>query len=221
LAIGQVIMWMGLPQIFMMPIAARLSTKIDNRILLTAGLMLFSGSCFMNTGMTVDTAGPELIAAQVVRALGQPFVMITITNFATLGVPPAQLPSAAGMFNMMRNLGGSVGIASLATLLTLREQFHSARVGESISLYDAVTRTRLEALTQNFMARGVDINVAQEMALRSLDNVVRKQSFVMAYNDAFLLLGASLLACLVFVWMGQRVIAGGAGAGAPRGAEAH
>jgi DHA2 family multidrug resistance protein len=106
-------------------------------------------------------------------------------------------------------------------LLTLREQFHSARVGESISLYDAVTRTRLEALTQNFMARGVDINVAQEMALRSLDNVVRKQSFVMAYNDAFLLLGASLLACLVFVWMGQRVIAGGAGAGAPRGAEAH
>jgi len=221
LAIGQVIMWMGLPQIFMMPIAARLSTKIDNRILLTGGLMLFAGSCFMNTGMTVDTAGPQLIAAQVVRALGQPFVMITITNFATLGVPPAQLPSAAGMFNMMRNLGGSVGIASLATLLTLREQFHSARVSESISLYDTVTRTRLEALTQNFMARGIDLNAAQDMALRSLDNLVRKQSFVMAYNDAFQLLGASLLACLVFVWMGQRVIAGGAGAGAPRGAEGH
>jgi DHA2 family multidrug resistance protein len=167
--------------------------------------------------MTVDTAGPELIAAQVVRALGQPFVMITISNFATLGVPPAQLPSAAGMFNMMRNLGGSVGIASLATLLTLREQFHSGHIGETVSLYDPLTRARLETLSQSFMARGAEANVAPEMAVRAIDNLVRKQSFVMAYNDAFLLLGVSLLACLLFVWMGQRVIAGGG----PRPAEAH
>jgi DHA2 family multidrug resistance protein len=217
LAIGQVILWMGLPQIFIMPFAARLSTMVDNRILLTIGLILFSGSCFMNTGMTVETAGPELIAAQVVRALGQPFVMITITNFATLGVPPAQLPSAAGMFNMMRNLGGSVGIASLATMLTLREQFHSAHIGETVSLYDPLTRARLETLTQSFVARGAEASVAPEMAVRALDNLVRKQSFVMAYNDAFLLLGVSLLACLILVWMGQRVIAGGG----PRPTEAH
>jgi DHA2 family multidrug resistance protein len=208
---------MGLPQIFIMPFAARLSTMVDNRILLTIGLILFSGSCFMNSGMTVDTAGPELIAAQVVRALGQPFVMITISNFATLGVPPAQLPSAAGMFNMMRNLGGSVGIASLATLLTLREQFHSGHIGETVSLYDPLTRARLETLSQSFMARGAEANVAPEMAVRAIDNLVRKQSFVMAYNDAFLLLGVSLLACLLFVWMGQHVIAGGG----PRPAEAH
>ena len=209
LEIGQVIMWMGLPQIFVMPLAARLSTRIDNRILMTFGLILFSGSCFMNASMSVETAGPQLIAAQVVRALGQPFLMITLTNFATQGVPVAQLPSASGMFNMMRNLGGSVGIASLATLLTLREQFHSARVGESISLYEPTTLARLDALIQNFMLRGADSAAAQEMAVRSLDNLVRKQSFVMAYNDAFLVLGASLLGCIVVVWMGERVIGGG------------
>jgi len=208
LEIGQVIMWMGLPQIFIMPVAAKLSTRIDNRVLLTFGLLLFSGSCFMNSHMTVDTAGPELIAAQVVRALGQPFVMISMTNFATHGVPIAQLPSASGIFNMMRNLGGSVGIASLATLLTLREQLHSARVGDSVSLYDVSTRSRIDAIAQNFSSRGINETAAHDMAIQTIDNLVRKQSFVMAYNDAFLMLGASLLGCLVVVWMGQRVIGG-------------
>ncbi|MDP1069272.1 EmrB/QacA family drug resistance transporter, partial [Klebsiella pneumoniae] len=83
--IGLVIMWMGLPQLFIMPFAARVSTKVDNRIMMSAGLALFALSCFMNTHMSADTAGPELIAAQIVRALGQPLIMITLTNFAVNG----------------------------------------------------------------------------------------------------------------------------------------
>jgi DHA2 family multidrug resistance protein len=209
--IGLVIMWVGLPQLFIMPFAARLSTRIDNRVLLTIGLVMFATSCFMNIGMTAETAGPELWAANVVRALGQPLIMVTITNFATMGVPLAQLPSSSGMFNMMRNLGGSVGIAGLATLLTSRENLHSARIGEAVSLYDGATRARLDTLAQGFMNRGAEATQAQDMALRALDNVVRRESFVMAYNDAFLVLGVALLACLIFVWMGKRVI-GGAGA---------
>jgi DHA2 family multidrug resistance protein len=105
-----------------------------------------------------------------------------------------------------------VGIATLATLLTNREQFHSARIGESVSLYDTVTQSRLDALAQDFVARGADAAAAAEMALRALDRVLRRESFVMAYNDAFLVLGVSLLACLLFVWMGKRVV-GGAGGG--------
>lgn len=210
--IGMVIMWVGLPQLFVMPIAANLSTKVDNRILLTVGLVMFATSCFMNVHMSADTAGPELWAANVVRALGQPLIMVTISNFATQGVPMAQLGSSSGMFNMMRNLGGSVGIATLATLLTNREHFHSARIGEAVSLYDTATQGRLDTLAQNFIARGADSSAAQDMAMRALDNVVRRESFVMAYNDAFMVLGVSLLLCLVFVWLGKRVI-GGAGPG--------
>jgi len=209
--IGLVIMWMGLPQLFIMPFAARVSTKVDNRIMMSAGLALFALSCFMNTHMSADTAGPELIAAQIVRALGQPLIMITLTNFAVNGVPPQLLPSASGMFNMMRNLGGSVGIATLATLLTNREHLHSNRIGEAVSLYDPGTQARLDALTQNFAAKGVDLAAAQDMAVKALDNIVRRDSFVMAYNDAFLILGVSLCACIAIVWLGNKVL-GGAGA---------
>ena len=210
--IGLVIMWMGLPQLFIMPFAAKLSTQVDNRIMMSVGLGLFALSCFMNTHMSADTAGPELIAAQVVRALGQPLIMITLTNFAVSGIPPSLLPSASGMFNMMRNLGGSVGIATLATLLTNREHLHSARIGEAVSLYEPATQARLDALTQTFTTRGFDPVTAQDMALKALDGVVRRDSYVMAYNDAFLILGLALLSCVLIVWMSKKVMGGTAGA---------
>ncbi|RZI93530.1 MAG: hypothetical protein EOP39_31340 [Rubrivivax sp.] len=137
--------------------------------------------------------------------------MITLTNFAINGIPPQLLSSASGMFNMMRNLGGSVGIATLATLLTNREHLHSARIGESVSLYEPATQARLDALTQTFASKGFDPATAQDMAMKALDNVVRRDSFVMAYNDAFLILGIALISCVVIVWMSKKVL-GGAGA---------
>jgi MFS transporter, DHA2 family, multidrug resistance protein len=169
----------------------------------------------MNAFMSADTAGPELILAQIVRALGQPLVMTAVSNFATLGVPPTLMASSSGMYNMTRNLGGSVGIAVLATLLTTRQQVHSARIGESVSLYDLATQTRLDQLTQNFIARGAEPSAAAEMALRTVDNIVRRESFVMAYNDAFLVLAAALLACIAVVWLGRRVVGGEGPAPAP------
>ncbi len=209
--IGLVIMWMGLPQLFIMPFAAKLSTKLDNRIMMSVGLTLFATSCFMNTHMSADTAGPELIAAQIVRALGQPLIMITLTNFAVAGIPAHLLPSASGMFNMMRNLGGSVGIALLATLVTNREHFHSARVGEVVSLYEPATVARLDGVAQSLAGRGVELSAAQDMAIKTLDNIVRRDSYVMAYNDAFMVLGVALLSCVAIVWLSKKVL-GGTGA---------
>lgn len=68
--------------------------------------------------------------------------------------------SASGLFNMMRNLGGSIDIASLATLLTNREQFHSNRLGEAVSLYNPATQERIYQLTQYFVSRGADLSTA-------------------------------------------------------------
>jgi DHA2 family multidrug resistance protein len=75
--IGEVIMWVGLPQLFIMPFVAKLSSKIDNRILCSFGLLLFGGSCLMNAYMDATTGYDQLLLSQVVRALGQPFVMLT------------------------------------------------------------------------------------------------------------------------------------------------
>jgi DHA2 family multidrug resistance protein len=212
--IGEVIAWVGLPQLFVMPFVARLSQKIDNRILCMFGLSLFGVSCLMNAYMDASTGYDQLMVTQVIRALGQPFVMLTLSNFAMSGIQPKDMPSASSLFNMTRNLGGSVGIALLATALTNREHFHSARLGEAVSLTAAATQTRLDQLTQAFMSRGFDPATAANQAIEAIDRIVRRESFVMAYNDGFYIVGAILLGAIIPLWFADKVKSpGGAGSG--------
>src|SRR5450830_192891 len=212
--IGEVIMWVGLPQLFIMRFVAKLSGKIDNRILCTFGLLLFGGSCLMNAYMDASTGYDQLMLSQIVRALGQPFVMLTLSNFAMNGIAPKDMPSASSLFNMTRNLGGSIGIALLATSLTQREHFHSARIGESVSNYALNTQERLSALTSSFINGGYDSATAADMALKAVDGIVRREAYVMAYNDGFFLVAMVLFACIGVLWFSDKVKApSGAGGG--------
>ena len=211
--IGEVIMWAGLPQLFIMPFVAKLSSKIDNRILCTFGLLLFGGSCLMNAYMDASTGYDQLLLSQVVRALGQPFVMLTLSNFAMNGIEPKDMPSASSLINMTRNLGGSIGIALLATALTSREHFHSQRIGESVTGFAAATQERLAALTQSFMSKGFDATSASDMALKAVDGIVRREAYVMAYNDGFFLVAAVLFGCIGVLWFSDKVKAPSSGGG--------
>ncbi|WP_051293635.1 DHA2 family efflux MFS transporter permease subunit [Pseudoduganella violaceinigra] len=213
--IGEVIMWAGLPQLFIMPFAAKLSMKVDNRILCSIGLGLFGVSCIMNAYMDATTGYDQLLLSQVVRALGQPFVMLTLSNFAMNGIAPKDTASASSLFNMIRNLGGSIGIALLATQLTQREHFHSARLGEAVNGFSAATQLRLDQLTQSFIGKGFDPITASDKALKAVDSIVRRESFVMAYNDGFLIVGGILLSCILILWLSDKVKSpSGGGAGA-------
>jgi DHA2 family multidrug resistance protein len=203
--IGEVIMWVGLPQLFIMPFVAALSSRVDNRILCTIGLALFGYSCLMNAGMDASTGYDQLLLSQVVRSLGQPFIMLTLANFAMQGIAARDMASASSLFNMTRNLGGSIGIALLATALSSREHFHSARLGESVSSYAAPTQERLAQLTQSFIAQGFDATTAANQALLAIDRVVRRESFVMAYNDGFYIIGMVLLSCIAALWFADKV----------------
>ena len=116
---------------------------------------------------------------------------------------------------MTRNLGGSVGIALLASALTNREHFHSARLGESISIYSAATQQRLDQLTQMFVANGADAATAASQAIAAIDRIVRRESFIMAYNDGFVIMGYVLTACIALLWFANKVKSpSGPGAGA-------
>lgn len=208
--IGAVIMWMGLPQIIMMPIAAKLSKRVDNRIICSAGLLLFSISCFLNSNMTSATTGSELIVSQIFRALGQPLIILTLSNFATARLELANMGSASGLFNMSRNLGGAIGTALLATGLTIREQVHSLRLGESVTLFSQATVERLKHLSENlFLSVQGSSPDATQQALLTLDAIIRRESYVMAYNDCFLILGVVLIASILLIWLADPVIAGG------------
>lgn len=199
--IGETIMWSGLPQVFMMPLAVLLLRRFDARLLLTAGLLLFSASSFMNAALTSLTAYDQLRWTQVVRALGMPLVIVPITTLATGQLEPEHSGSASALFNMFRNLGGSVGIALLATQMDWREKFHSFRLGETITAFSPAANERLAGLAQHFVALGADVVSAGRQALGALAGTVRREALVMAYSDCFHLLGLLLLAMLLLVWL--------------------
>ena len=210
--IGEVIMWSGLPQLFLIPLVPKLMQRFDARYLAALGYSLFAVSCFMNSTMTHDTGIDELRWSQLVRALGQPLMIVPLTSIATGTIEPQQAGSASGLFNMMRNLGGSIGIAILSTLLTRRQQFHSNRIGESVSLYNPETQQRIDQLTQNFISKGSDPTTAHNQAIATIDNIVRREAFVMAFNDGFYFVGFALLLSGLTLLFCKKVKAGAGGA---------
>ncbi len=204
LQIGETIMWAGLPQLLVTPLVPKLMQRFDLRFLTAVGLSLFAVSCFMNSTLTENTGLPQLIPSQIVRAMGQPLVLTPLSSIATAGVAASQVGSASALYNMARNLGGSTGIAALSTLLSRREQLHSNRLGESISLYNPLTQQRIEQLTQLFASRGSFPGQAHDQAIAALDQTVRTQATIMAYNDCFYFMGCALLASALLVLLLQK-----------------
>ncbi len=212
--IGTVLAWTGLPQLVLIPLVPRLMQKFDARIIIGVGFILFAGSNFMNIFMTNDYAADQLLWPNVVRAIGQALVMAPLSAVATAGIEPENAGSASGLFNMMRNLGGAVGIALLQTVLTKREQYHSNVLTQSVSVFEQATRTRLEQLTQYFINHGVlDRADASHRAYVAIGHIVQKQAYILAFSDTFYLLGIALIVALIavlFLKKAGHVSAGGA-----------
>jgi DHA2 family multidrug resistance protein len=197
--IGQAMMWLGLPQLLIIPFVPQLMQRFDPRVILGIGLALFATSCLMNSSMSYDNSGPQLIASLLVRAMGQPLIMVPLSTLTTSGIEGAQAAGASALFNMMRNLGGSIGVAMISTFITRREQFHSSRIGESVYQGSIALQGRIDSLTQYFASRGADLAFAHDQAVKMLDSIVRRESFLMAFNDAFLIMGITLLLSLIAV----------------------
>ena len=196
--IGMVLAWTGLPQLLLIPLVPRLMRRFDPRLIIGIGFALFAASNFMNIYMTNDYATDQLFWPNIVRALGQALVMAPLSAVATAGIEAENAGSASGLFNMMRNLGGAVGIALLQALLTKREQYHSNMLMQSVSMLEQATRTRIDQLTQYFINHGVvDRAEASHRAVIAIGHIVQKQAFILAFSDTFYLLGAALIVALM------------------------
>jgi DHA2 family multidrug resistance protein len=196
--IGMVLAWTGIPQLLLIPLVPRLMKRFDVRLLIAVGFALFAASNFMNVYMTGDYASDQLFWPNVIRAVGQALVFAPLSAVATAGIEQENAASASALFNMMRNLGGAVGIASLQTFLSKREQFHSNILTNSVSVFEEATRARVARLTTYFMNHGVsDQATATHKAVVAIAGSVRKQANIMAFSDTFFLLGAALVVALL------------------------
>ena len=197
---GEVIAWTGLPQLLLIPLVPLLMKRIDARVLVGTGLLVFAASCFMNMEMDQNYAAPQLFWPNIVRAIGQAMVMTPLSAIAMLEIAPQEAGGASGLFNMMRNLGGAIGTAAIETFFTKREQFHSAIITPDVSLLEPATRSRLTDLQQYFMSHGFpDPASAMHRAIIAVGDTIRAQATIMGYADCFALLSAVLLVAAVLV----------------------
>jgi len=203
--IGTVVAWTALPQLLTIPLVPLLLRRIDARWLAGLGLVLFAASNIMISGMTSDVAAEQLLVPNVVRAVGEGLVATPLSLLALAGIGAADAASASALLVITRTLGGAIGIATLKSVLARREQLHVDQMREGVSLLGQDTRDRLELLTRYFMDRGGnDAVVAGRKAVAAMARSVYEQATVMAFGDAFYILGATLLLALVTVALYRR-----------------
>ncbi|SDS00014.1 MFS transporter, DHA2 family, multidrug resistance protein [Halopseudomonas litoralis] len=186
LQIGQVIMWMGLPQLLLIPLVPILMRFVDPRLICAAGFLLFGLGSFLSGSLNPDFAGDQFIFIQIIRACGQPMILVPLSILATAMIPPSEAGSASSLYNILRNLGGAIGIAVLATVLDSRAAYYFDILRSYVTAGSYAATDRLALLGEQLGS--------PEAALRLLDQQVREQAQIMAYNDAFHFIGI-MLAC--------------------------
>ncbi len=192
--IGTVLAWTGLPQLLLIPLVPKLMQRFDIRYIAFVGLALFALSAFMNIEMSLDYSGDQLFVPNIIRAIGQALTLAPLSAISLGSVAPQDAAAASGISNMMRNLGGAIGTALLATIVTKREQFHSNIIGQSVHLGREEVRARIEQMTNFFLAHGVsDPATAHQQAIIALGNTVKRQALVMGFSDAFAVVGVVLV----------------------------
>jgi DHA2 family multidrug resistance protein len=183
----------------MMPVAAKLTQKLDPRPLIVVG---FLGLLFSVVGLahlTPSTGQPQLFWPLIGRAMGTVFMFLPL-SMATLGpIPKEELQNASGFLNLTRQLGGSVGVALLTTLLARRQAFHRSMLVESVGAIAPDVTQRLSALTARFAGSGFSLQEAQQRAVALLDGSVNLQALVMSFNDTFWATAALIVVSLPLV----------------------
>ena len=187
LMIGETVFISGLAMFAGAPLAGILAGKLDLRVMLLIGFFGFAASTWMLTGMTADWDFQELFWPQALRGLSLMLCMVPINNLALGTLPPDQLKGASGLYNLMRNLGGAVGLAVINTVLTDRRALHYQRLSESITWANEEALRQLDMMARNLTAQGLD---GQAGALAQMARRLQGQAAVMSFIDIFVIITA-------------------------------
>jgi len=183
-----------------MPIAGRLYNRLGPRLMVGAGLALSAVSTFMLAGLNLDTSYVGLIVPQMWQGLAFSFIFVSLSTAALATVPRPRLTNATALYNLIRQLGGSFGIAIIATLLENRQRFAAVHLGRHLSPFNAQFAWRYQAISQGLsQLHGFPTNVANQKALALLNGMVQQQAAVMAFDYAFYLVGVLFIVALPLV----------------------
>lgn len=193
---GQVILPGALASAFTMAIVGRNASRFDARPAIIAGAFLFLWSMWLLSRLTLGSGQDELFWPLILRGVGLGLIFVPLTNATVAGLPMRSIGQGTGLFNLMRQLGGSLGIAIMATMLSRLTKVEKAVLTDHVGNADPATIERLTLLTRGLMARGADAAVAKQQALLVLDQQISAQASVLAFSRLYLVSGILLVAAL-------------------------
>jgi DHA2 family multidrug resistance protein len=193
---GKIILPGALATAATMAFVGKNAGKLDARVTVTIGTFLFLLSMYMLSTLTMDAGAHDMFWPLIWRGVGLGLIFVPLTNATMADLPTKELAQGTGMFNLTRQLGGSMGIAVMATLLTRFTTQQRAVLVEHLVPGSPATQARLDMLTHGLMAKGMNAIAAQHQALAILDRQVGAQASVLAFSKIYLLSGLLLVASL-------------------------
>lgn len=216
LDIGTTVFVTGIAQLFGTVLVARLSQRVDARHMITVGLLLFATSLWLTSQLTAQWGFAALLAPQALRGFAIMMCIVPSVNMALSGFAMTELRYASGLFNLMRNLGGALGIAIVNTWLGDHSRIHAARFGESLGEAGRHAGGFIAALAARVGEYTPDPAQALLIAQGEMAKVIARQSLTLAFNDVFRLMAWIFLAALIMVPLCRSSLAP-----APPNADAH
>jgi len=207
---GLVITPRGITIMVLMPLVGFLVTHYDARKLIAAGFAVVALSLFNMTRFNLQIDFATMVWASVLQAVGIAFLFVPINTAAYAHLPREKSNAASGLINLSRNIGGSVGISFVTTMLARRAQFHQTVLVSHINSYDANVASATHTLVGAFTSAGATAWTATQQAYGALNQLVLQQANLQAFVDNFWLLGVSLLAMIPAVFLMRKSTPGGA-----------
>ncbi|GAA4739759.1 DHA2 family efflux MFS transporter permease subunit [Flavisolibacter ginsenosidimutans] len=198
---GMLMIPSALTTAFMMPlIGMALQKGVKQQYLVALGMLLFFIYSFWGYKIiSPDTGQENFFWMLIVRGMGMGMLFIPVTTLALSTLKGQQIGQGAAFTGMMRQLGGSFGVAVITTFLATKNEVHRSSLVSQLNVNDLDVQHRVQMMQHAFISKGMTPDVALKAAYKSLDYVVAKQASVLSYMDAFLGLGVMFLLCIPFV----------------------
>jgi MFS transporter, DHA2 family, multidrug resistance protein len=200
LQIGIALLSVGGFQMLGLVVYSTVARYINLRALLVFGLILFGLGCYLYVPITNDWGWRELLVPQALRGFGQQFCIAPIVTMALGSLPPSRLKSASGLFNLMRNLGGAIGIAVVSTMLNDRLNLHYERLDEHVTAGRPVIEAMFSRQSAYLAAMGGNVVDGVQGSMAALHALLMREALVLTFSDTFLAVslcfGVALLAMI-------------------------
>jgi len=189
----------GIGALLFTPLAGHLTTKTDPRRLLLVGFILGSVTMFQLSGLNLYAGFWDIFWAQILQGVALSFLFIPLMSLAMSHTLPEKMGNATSIFNLMRNIGGSVGIAIMTTFLARRTQMHQNHLVANVTLGNLKTLQMLDGMRANFIAHGADAVTAFRKSLAAMYGLVQQHAAMLAFVEAFWVMGVVFLLMIPFL----------------------